>query len=734
MGRSVKKHGITRNKIKAKMTYITITQAAELTGINYDAIMKAYQRGEIKSPGKDEKSNVLITVESLLHFYPDSRSTFIRNQHEIYGIRFKERKKGSEKTFTSVKDPTKVMTYKEIRKVLLDQFMQLGRDQYEEKLTLCKSFMEEFPGCKGLSAPTMFRQAAMKRINGKEAHERKAREDQGKKRIDKFDWCWKDFETWFLKYFLNQPGDNNRYAGGNVSKSYKFALMEIARQHGHPLPDYKDFLMMRKEMEKVLGKPVPTEAYAFQIARKPIHIAARKYRFQKNDHYMDTLPIMRWDNFRMYRFMECIQSDWHTLHERFKVVLPSGKIGTKCYNIIIWVESKTGCIVQWNRHVGSSASGDRTALSLIELIRKAGRPEKFRFDNGMEFINSRNMNAIRRLYRPDEANQFERVSKARPHQGWQKIPERIFKQLENYLQQSDGYSGSNREVAARPDLGTSPVEAVHTLEEIDELIENIIKTYNHEWIEVNLKYADGLSDTDLIFEGSQGPKLRRDQKIKVRRIDLYNAFHHKFTRTIVQDDELAMNFGIPEDIIVSNSCIMKNWAGERFYYLPPQEQATILTQYNGEKVEVRYDPSSEYGLSKMFVFHQERYITTVYCDLLNGYTKEQADDYRKAKAKINKLLRELNDQYVFKKAIDRQLGMALEKETEFTDKSAGKILVFNPDAHRFAEQRDHDTEAIHEMADIRKDVADSPWDFSESAGGYINYDTGEFSETLPENN
>lgn len=191
----------------------------------------------------------------------------------------------------------------------------------------------------------------------------------------------------------------------------------------------------------------------------------------------------------------------------------------------------------------------------------------------------------------------------------------------------------------------------------------------------------------------------------------------------------------PEKLTVSRAGVHKTWFGERFLYMPAATNWDKLLPHFGNQVEVRYDPTSEYSLSKMFIFdaRSKAYITTVYCDVLRGYSKETADQYNKHKRKINQILREFNRRFATVDVLKDRLDFALQDKTAASKESAGNIIVFHPDAHRFAENRDRDEEVFVEIGDLRQNMSnvEIEWEQLEGSGEWLNKQTGQIVKDNP---
>lgn len=716
------------------MKYITLDLAAELSGLSYETLKKAHQRGNFKTRSRED-GQVEILVASLLEVYPDARELFSLRLTEKGMFRYHKRH-GQDKTHISTKDPTKVMTEVDIKTVTI-RLCQDAKTE-TEKRRVCEAMQEEFPDCRGLNYKTIYRRLATARLVGPDAAaSRKVRADVGRVKARNYYTNIAEFENWFMKYFASQgKGAENDNGNANLSLAYKLAVRAVCRDAGHKLQDWKDLVELSQDASKLLGYEVPPYSYFYQMAKRDrLIVAARTYRLDKPSHYTKTLPMHRFDSWKMRGFMDCIESDGHKSHEnaRIAVVDDDGNTTERMVHLVGWAEAKTGFMLNWDLHL-NSFNADKVSLSMMKLVRDWGRPERFRFDNGKEYMNERVENAVRMLYTVAELNDDPlRIENALPYRGWQKRIEAIWRQFIAYLKDSPGYYGGDRVSSAKTTLSTKPVPACHNIDELYMMFGRIFDAYNHEVIEVDLDYCEVKAD-ELAAEG-QGVRHVAKNIYKARRIDVFNCLMRHYQKRAYDDNFLTMTFGLPEKLTVSRAGVHKTWFGERFLYMPAATNWDKLLPHFGNQVEVRYDPTSEYSLSKMFIFdaRSKAYITTVYCDVLRGYSKETADQYNKHKRKINQILREFNRRFATVDVLKDRLDFALQDKTAASKESAGNIIVFHPDAHRFAENRDRDEEVFVEIGDLRQNMSnvEIEWEQLEGSGEWLNKQTGQIVKDNP---
>ncbi len=712
------------------MQYITIDLAAELLGIDKEGVKKNYQRANIRH--RENNGRIELQVKSLLNYYSEYKETFNRMCIEKGIFRY-HAKAGKDKMFRSVIDHTKMMSKRDIIEIAVRECTKAATEG--EKIAICDALKAEFPGCRGLDHKSIYKRMQKARFIGFDgASGRKMRMDKGILRENYRDISV--LKNMFLKYFVSQgKGAENDQVGGNLSEAYRLTIWNYCREKGHKVQDWKNHRMLKEDAEKLLGYKLPAYHYFVGMVHKQgIVKAARMKRWQYNEYMTKVLPMHNFDRWRQWGFMDVWESDNHKLHENAKIALVDGdKAVEKTVQMVGWMEGKTGFMMRFDLHF-NSINSNKFCLSLMKIVEQYGRPNSyFLLDHGMENKNERAENSILRLYDLSELNENpEVIRRAKGYHGWQKAIEGLWRQFVSYLKDSPGYSGGDRISSPKTQLGTKPVAAVHTMQELHQLTAQIWEAYNHEVIEIDVRYLSPVSIEDMRNEG-QGVRQVSEYVYKIRRIDIFNCFMKKHYKRVYSEDYLTMLFGVPDHVKVSHAGVHKTFFGEKFLYLPSATNAMALLDYYGRDVEVRFDPTNEYTLSKMFVFDPDngKFITTVYSDLLRGYNKDQAEQYAKMKAKINRILREFNEEFATVNVLKDRLDMALQDKTEITDQVKGKIIHFNPDMHRFSEERDREEEAVMEMEVLRHEADEMEWVHSHQEGGWINTTTGEFRTEDP---
>lgn len=711
-------------------TWIKLTEAASLIEIPYDTLHAAHARGVLKTR---ERSGLEVHVSSLLNYYSAQREVFNRNLVQR-GI-FNYHDPAHSDRHVSTLDASKVMT----RTLILEDVMpRFAAASVEEQEAIAKAIREEFPTCRGLSVQSLRRMKQRYQTLGQIGLRRKKRTDINLPRTSRFEAIKDEFDRVFDRLMASQgKGHRNQYEGANIALNYRMTLQTLARDRGKSLPEVFDNQWMYKEACAVLGIEVPTYKYAYQRAeRHGLLKLARKYRLNRPDFEQNAVPLHTWNNWMKYEFLECVQSDGHKFDE--KVLVLNEKTGEVKDHIaygLLWAESKTGVILRFDVHL-RTFNARRVGMSMMNLIRDVGRPEVFRFDNGREYINDLITTGVLSLFDVDELNvRPKRITTAHPYKGRQKIPERIFQQLNTYLKDSPGYSGANRIVGPKPTEGTAPVPACRTFEEFVALVNKLVDAFNHEYVEVDLE-NERIGDLDLVGPGYEMPRLSRNGKVLARRIDLFNAFMKKHIKVEMPDARLIQALGVCEENTVQNGGIHKTFMGDKYFYMPSVVEAEALVAWHGRKIEVRFDPTNESTMAYLYVFDRDtkRYITTVFCDQLKAYTKEQGEEYAKRRRKIVRAIKEFNEEYACVDVLKERLELAIEDRRSMATDAAGKVIKWTPDLSRFNESRMTQDEALTEMELVRAEAMEMEWEYSKEEGGYINYKTGEFSVEDPHQN
>lgn len=237
-------------------------------------------------------------------------------------------------------------------------------------------------------------------------------------------------------------------------------------------------------------------------------------------------------------------------------------------------------------------SAQRTALALRKAIwhkdeskwLACGIPDKLYTDRGADFIS-------KRLHHISAELDFELI-KGRPYhpQGKGKI-ERFFETMNQlFLCELPGYTAE----------GNSPQKPGLTLEQLRKAF--------HSWLTEEYMQRQN-ADT------GQTPLLRWSQKIHIPRM----------LDSLERLNMLLMS--IPEDRLVRKDGVHIL----TYCYFNTELQ----NGYMRESVQVRYDPSD---VSKVYIFHQNKFICTAECDELSG-TKPTFQDIQKTRASRVKLLR-----------------------------------------------------------------------------------------------
>jgi hypothetical protein len=229
--------------------------------------------------------------------------------------------------------------------------------------------------------------------------------------------------------------------------------------------------------------------------------------------------------------------------------------------------------------------------------------------------------------------------------------------------------------------------------------------------------------------------MEKNGRVIARRVDIFNALMAKHSKRVVSRNELVMRLGYPEKHMVRNCSIKRTFCGEEYIYSPSEMDLHILINYHGRQVITKFDPDTSNNMSILHVFDMEteKYVTSVYCDLLRGYTKEQGDVYNKLKKKVNQLVAELYKETPRINILRERLEMETATVTGEETKPAATILKFSPEAIHFDENRNNEEEVFERIAEIRQENTEIAWEWSETEGMFINTRTGELSDEIPDN-
>jgi hypothetical protein len=376
---------------------------------------------------------------------------------------------------------------------------------------------------------------------------------------------------------------------------------------------------------------------------------------------------------------------------------------------------------------------------------KYGLPETWRFDWGKEYNANYIISGLRALYNLHEFKDHEIISHADPYRGRQKIPENFFRQFERTFKDSEGYVGGDRKSGPKRTLGTASPEAADSFEEINKMVDDIIFAHNHKWIEVDLKCSNislgDISKAVAMHVEDQNsheflqPKMEKNGRVIARRVDIFNALMAKHSKRVVSRNELVMRLGYPEKHTVRNCSLKRSFCGEEYIYIPSEQDLHKLINYHGRQVITKFDPDTSNNMSILHVFDMEteKYITSVYCDLLRGYTKEQGEQYNKLKKKANQIIDALFKEIPRINILKERLEMETANVTSEETKPAGTILKFSKEAVHFDENRNNEEEVFERIAEIREENTEIAWEYSETEGMYINTQTGELADEIPDN-